>query len=148
MSEIGVIPFVKPQNDRINWVQGEVVKKNKNKGKPSRPGTTLYEWLPTGLALSDQVGVPLEHAAQHQNPTNWSKQLPVCRVRLTRLLPGGSFFSFCTCIYNIPDGASPHTMQPQPVGKFYVLTQNKTLHNATKLVCFTSMLICVLCSHL
>ena len=55
---------------------------------------TLYEW--PCLALSDQVGIPLEHAAQHQNPTNWSKQLPVCSVRLTRLLPGSSFFSFCT----------------------------------------------------
>ena len=42
------------------------------KVKPSRLGTTLYEWLPICLALSDQVGVPLEHAAHHQNPTNWS----------------------------------------------------------------------------
>jgi len=47
-----------------------------------------------------------------------------------------------------PDGASPHTMQLQPIGKFYVLTQNKTLHNETKLFCFTSMLTCVFSSHL
>ena len=40
-----------------------------------------------------------------------------------------------------------HTMQPQPIGKF-VLIQNKTLHNETKLVYFTSMLIHVLSSHL
>ena len=53
----------------INWVQGDGVFK---KVKPSRPRTTLYEWLPTCLALSGQVGVPLEHIAHFQNPTNWS----------------------------------------------------------------------------
>ena len=37
--------------------------------KPSWPRTILYEWPPTCLALSGQVGVPLEHTARHQSAT-------------------------------------------------------------------------------
>ena len=49
---------------------------------------------------------------------------------------------------HIPDGASPlHTMQLQPIGKL-VLAQNKTLHNETKLVCFTGFHTLVVCRHL
>ena len=43
--------------------------KKRRRGKPNGPGTTLYEWFPTCLALSGHMGVPLEHTTmESQSP--------------------------------------------------------------------------------
>ena len=51
---------------------------------PNLPGFIWSSECPTGTRCPPP------------KPHKLVKQFPVCSVRLTRLLPGGSFFSFCT----------------------------------------------------
>ena len=97
-----------------------------------------------GPNLPGQVGAPLEHTAHQQNPINWSNNFQSAAAAW----PVNFRAALSSVLIHIPDGTSPlHTMQLQPTGKF-VLAQKKTLHNETKLFCFTGFHTLVVCRHL
>ena len=106
--------------------------------EPDRLGATQCELV--SVCLVKYVCVPLEHTAHHQNPTNWSSNFQSA----ASLHPSTSRWSH---FMHIPDRAAIRTMQLHPVGQF-VPTQNNTLHNETKLDCFTRVHTLVVCSHL
>ena len=64
--------------------------------------------------------------------------------RPLHLSTSGRLFCFCT----YPRwGLTSHYATAASRQILFILTQNKTLHNETKLVCFTSILICILSNH-
>ena len=91
------MPRIKAGLYQLGSRGGSIKKKKKKKGMQSRPGTTLYEWLPTCQALSGQVGVPLEHIAmESQSPgeikrreVSWARQRERVGLLLLQLFPNG-----------------------------------------------------------
>ena len=59
------------------------------------------DWGPLSASLSQPAwssGCPTGTHCTPPKPHKLAKQLPVCSVHLTRLLPGGSYFYFCTSL--------------------------------------------------
>ena len=59
------------------------------------------DWEPFSASLSQPAwssGCPTGTHCTPPKPHKLAKQLPVCSVHLTRLLPDGSYFYFCTSL--------------------------------------------------